>query len=108
MVRFARVLLLGAVAVGIVLALTSAPSSGAFGAQDVPSGYGDDVVQECEPGQTSTADDPCLEEEVVEGETASGETGDGDDGGVNPVVVAVVVVAAAAGAAITYGQIKRS
>ena len=39
--RFVRVLLLGAVAFGIVMALTAAPSSGGTRGQ---TGYGDDTV----------------------------------------------------------------
>jgi hypothetical protein len=42
MTRLVRVLLLGAVAIGIVLALTAAPSSG--GARGQATGYGDDTV----------------------------------------------------------------
>jgi hypothetical protein len=58
--RLLRVLLLGAVAFGIVLALTAAPSSGGTRGQ---TGYGDDTV-------------PPRELETSIGETASN-TGDG-------------------------------
>ena len=59
--RLLRVLLLGAVAFGIVLALTAAPSSGGTRGQ---TGYGDDTV-------------PPRELETSIGETAS-QTGGGD------------------------------
>jgi hypothetical protein len=83
MVRGGRVLLLGAVAVGIVLALTSAPSLGAFGSQ--ATGYGDSVVQPCPPGEDTAPDGgPCLQDlEVASGETA-GEQGDSGGGGLDP------------------------
>jgi hypothetical protein len=58
--RLIRVLLLGAVAFGIVLALTAAPSSGGTRGQ---SGYGDDTV-------------PPRQLETSIGETA-GSSGDG-------------------------------
>jgi len=84
-VKFLRVLLLGAVAIGIVLALTSTPSSGS-GAAGQATGYGDDVIQPCPPGQdTAPGGGPCLVDlEVATGETA-GAQGD-DDGGLDGTI----------------------
>jgi hypothetical protein len=70
MTKIIRVLLLGAVAFGIVLALTTAPSSGGTRAQ---TGYGDDTV----PPQTK---------DVIVGETAS-QTGGGGGGSNTGLVV---------------------
>ena len=72
--RLIRVLLLGAVAVGILLALTAAPSSGGTRGQ---TGYGDDVLQPCKPGET--ASDGCLESLETEVAQAVGSATD-DEG----------------------------
>jgi hypothetical protein len=79
MQRFVRVLLLGAVTIGIVLALTSATSSS--GPLGQATGYGDSVLQPCPPGSdTAPGGGPCLQDlEVASGETASEQSGD-DDG----------------------------
>jgi hypothetical protein len=67
-----RVLLLGAVAIGIVLALTAAPSSGGIRGQ--ATGYGDDVLQPCQSGQV--ASDGCLESLETEVAQAAGSASD--------------------------------
>ncbi|MEY2478208.1 MAG: hypothetical protein QOG87_3523 [Actinomycetota bacterium] len=74
--RLIRVLLLGAVAFGIVLAVTAAPSSGGTRGQ---SGYGDDTVPPCredQSGQEASAE--CLaflETQVAEPASATDDSG---------------------------------
>src|SRR5687768_14609434 len=82
MIKLGRILLLGAVAVGIVLALTSAPSFG--GVRGQATGYGDDVVQPCAPGEdTGPGGEPCLKSFEVA--TPASQTGGGSDGGSDTV-----------------------
>src|SRR5688572_13542628 len=78
MSKLGRFLLLGAVMIGVVLALTAAPSSG--GVRGQATGYGDDVVQPCPPGEDTAPDGgPCLKSfEVAEQASQSG-GGDGSD-----------------------------
>ena len=107
--KFLRVLLLGAVAVGIVLALTSTPSSGSGGAGQA-TGYGDDVVQPCPPGQQTAPDGgPCLQDlEVASGETAGAQS---DDGGGGPSTLGWValgggIIVLGGGAAYAFGKLR--
>ena len=87
--KFIRVLLLGAVAFGILLALTAAPSSGVTRGQ---SGYGDDTV-------------PPREIETSIGETASsGGDGDSNTGLVLGIGAGVIVLGG--GAAYAYSRLK--
>jgi hypothetical protein len=59
MSKLGRFLLLGAVAVGIILALTAAPSSG--GTRGQATGYGDDVLKACPAGKSVGANgEACL------------------------------------------------
>lgn len=82
MSKLGRFLLLGAVMIGVVLALTVAPSSG--GVRGQATGYGDDVVQPCAPGEDTAADGgPCLKSFEVAEQAA--ESGGGSDGGSNLV-----------------------
>lgn len=106
--KFLRVLLLGAVAIGIVLALTSAPSSGSGGAGQA-TGYGDDVLQPCPPGQDTAPDGgPCLVDlEVATGETA-GAQGD-DDGGFDSTIwllLGLLIIVLGGGTAYVLGHRK--
>ena len=107
MQRLVRVLLLGAVAIGIVLALTSAPSSS--GPLGQATGYGDSVIPPCPPGQDTALDGgPCLNDlEVASGEAAS-EQGDGDGGmgTLTWVLIGFGVVGLGGGAAYAYGRLK--
>jgi hypothetical protein len=81
-VKVLRVLLLGAVAVGIVLVFTSAPSSG--GPLGQATGYGPNVVHPCPAGEdVGPTGEPCLKDEVVQAETASEQAGDGGGGGLS-------------------------
>jgi hypothetical protein len=108
LVRYLRVLLLGAVAIGIVLALTSAPSSS--GPLGQVTGYGDSVLKPCPPGQDTAFDGgPCLNDlEVASGE-AAGSQDEGDDGGLGGmtwVLIGVGVVLVGGGAAYGYGRLR--
>ncbi len=76
--RLVRVLLLGAVAFGIVLALTAAPSSG--GTRGQATGYGDDVLQQCRSGEV--ASDGCLQSLETEVAQEAGSARDSDSGGI--------------------------
>jgi hypothetical protein len=108
-VKFLRVLLLGAVAIGIVLAVTSAPS--ASGPLGQVTGYGDSVVQPCPLGQDTAPDGgPCLKDlqvDVASGEAAS-EQGSGDDGlgTLTWGLIGLGVVSLGGGAAYAYGRLK--
>jgi uncharacterized membrane protein len=73
--KLVRVLLLGAVAFGIVMALTAAPSSG--GTRGQATGYGDDVLQQCQSGQV--ASDGCLQS--LETQVAAPAASTSDDSG---------------------------
>ena len=87
MSKLGRILLLGAVAVGIVLALSSSPSSGDTRGQ--ATGYGDDVVQPCPPGEdTGPGGEPCLK--TFEVAQPASETGGGSGDGSNTVKYAFV------------------
>jgi hypothetical protein len=98
MIRAVRVLLLGAVAFGIVLALTAAPSSG--GTRGQATGYGDDVVQPCPAGQDSLANgDACLPSlEVAAPASQSGGAGS-DSNTVKYIFIAGMVLVLGGGAA---------
>ena len=87
--KLVRVLLLGAVAFGIVLALTAAPSSGGTRGQ---TGYGDDTV-------------PPRSLDVEVGETAS-DTGDGGGGSNTGLILGLGlgVVVVGGGAAFAYSR----
>ena len=78
MSKLGRILLLGAVAIGVVLALSTSPSSG--GTRGQATGYGDDVVQPCPPGEdTGPGGEPCLKSfEVAQ---PASQTGGGAGGG---------------------------
>lgn len=90
MTKLIRVLLLGAVAIGILLALTAAPSSGGTRGQ---TGYGDDTVA---PRQ--------LDVEV--GETAS-ETGGGDGSDTGLVVgIGAGILVLGGGAAFAFSKLR--
>lgn len=81
MSKLGRFLLLGAVMIGVVLALSAAPSAGGVRGQ---TGYGDDVVQPCAPGEdTGPGGEACLKS--FETATPAGETGGGSDDGSNTV-----------------------
>ena len=82
--RLIRVLLLGAVAFGIVLALTAAPSSGGTRGQ---TGYGDDVVQPCKSGEV--ASDGCLQSLETEVAQAAGSGTDDSGNTINYVLYGV-------------------
>lgn len=75
MSKLGRILLLGAVAIGIVLALTAAPSSG--GTRGQATGYGDDVLQPCPAGSdVGQNGEPCLQSlEVAQAAGRSGDAG---------------------------------
>ena len=89
--RLIRVLLLGAVAFGIVLALTAAPSSGGTRGQ---TGYGDDTV-------------PPRQLETSIGETASSSS---NDGGSNTIVLVIgaLIIVIAGGVIYIYSRYSRS
>lgn len=87
--RLVRLLLLGAVAFGIVLALTAAPSSGGTRGQ---TGYGDDTV-------------PPRSLDVEVGETAANTGGDGDGSNTGLLLgLGVGIAVVGGGAAYAYSR----
>ena len=86
--RLVRVLLLGAVAIGIMLALTAAPSSGGARGQ---TGYGDDTVP---PRQIETAI----------GEQAGSGGGGGGSNAVIVLIIGGIVIVLGGGAAYAYSR----
>ena len=98
MTKVGRILLLGAVAVGIVLALTSAPSFG--DARGQATGYGDDVVQPCPPGEdTGPGGEPCLKSFEVASPAGESDGGDGDSNLVKYIFIAGMVLVIGGGVA---------
>jgi hypothetical protein len=88
--RLLRVLLLGAVAFGIVLALTAAPSSGGTRGQ---SGYGDDTVPPRE-----------LETSIGENAGSSGGGGGSNTGLILGLGAGIIVLGG--GAAFAYSRLN--
>ena len=86
--RFIRVLLLGAVAFGIVLALTAAPSSGGTRGQ---TGYGDDTV-------------PPRQLETSIGETAGSSRGGDGSNTTRVLIVGGIVIVIAGGVVYMYSR----
>jgi hypothetical protein len=98
MIRVVRVLLLGAVAFGIVLALTAAPSSG--GTRGQATGYGDDVLQPCPAGATVGANgEACLNTFEVASPASQNGGGSGDSNTVKYIFIAGMVLVLGGGAA---------
>ena len=106
MSKIVRLLLLGAVAVGIVLALTSAPSSG--GTRGQATGYGDDVVKPCPAGQDALPNgDACLKSfEVAQPASETGKGG-GDDSNTGLILgIGVGIIVVGGGAAFAFSRLR--
>ena len=105
MSKIVRLLLLGAVAVGIVLALTTTPSSG--GTRGQASGYGDDVVQPCPAGKdTGPNGEACLKSfEVAQPASQSGDKGGGDSNTGLILGIGLGVLVIGGGAAFGYSKL---
>ena len=106
MSKIVRLLLLGAVAIGIVLALTSAPSSG--GTRGQATGYGDDVVQPCPAGQdTGPNGEACLKSfEVAQ---PASESKNNDGGGSNTGLIlgiGLLIIIVGAGGAYAFSRLR--
>jgi hypothetical protein len=98
MSKLGRFLLLGAVTVGIALALTAAPSSGDVRGQ--ATGYGDDVVQPCPPGEdTGPGGEPCLKSFEVATPAGERDGGDSDSNLVKYIFIAGMVLVIGGGVA---------
>jgi hypothetical protein len=106
MSKIVRLLLLGAVAVGIVLALTSAPSSG--GTRGQATGYGDDVVQPCAVGQdTGPNGEACLKSFEVA--SPASQTGDSGGGGTNTGLIlgiGAAIIVIGGGGALAFSRLR--
>jgi hypothetical protein len=98
MSKLGRFLLLGAVAVGIILALTAAPSSG--GTRGQATGYGDSVLKACPAGANVAANgEACLPSlEVAAPASQTGGSG-GDSNTVKYIFIAGMVLVLGGGAA---------